>query len=145
MLNFSLIFFCVVFFLVLVFFKLMLCLCRSEAAASSLMCLMTSQNWSNACSVLSSVLASFQLLSTHCFQLQLFYTAAKTTNAQPVSSKREFKEIIFLFFSVLKDGNALGYDVVCLVHSILCCGGVGKWLVLSSAVLCMQLRQENFR
>lgn len=98
-----------------------------------------------ACSVLSSVLAFFRLLSTDCFQLQLFYAAAKTTNAQPVSSKREFKEIIFLFFSPLKVGNALDYDVVCLVHSILCYGGVGKWLVLSSAVLCMQLRQENFR
>lgn len=69
---------------------------------SRLSCLMTSQNGSNTCSVLSSVLACFRLLSTNCFQLQLSHTAAKTTNAQPVSSKRELKEIILLFFSVWK-------------------------------------------
>lgn len=126
------------------FFKQMLCPCGSEAAASSLLCLITSQNWSNTCSALSSVLACFRLLSTNCFQLQLFYPAAKTTNAQPVSSKREFKEIISLFFSGLKDGNALGYDL-CLVLSISGRGAVGEWLVVSSALLCVQLRQENFR
>lgn len=94
----------------------MACPCRSEAAASSPVCLMTSQNQSNTCSVLSSVLACFPLLSTNCFQLQLFYTTAKTTNAQPVSSKREFEEIISLFLSDLKAASALGYDVVCLLQ-----------------------------
>lgn len=53
------------------------------------------------------------------------------------SSKREFKEIIFLSFSVLKDGDALDYDAEFPWGvQFVCCGEVAEQLVLNSAMLC---------